>query len=69
MSNDDLVAQFVVLLAEVHARIEALDDGPVKARAKRLAAVGHGALEALQDHLAQNGVVTPYDGTNLPPKP
>lgn len=67
MTNDDVVSEFTALVTEMHARIDALGDGPVKTRAQRLATVAHGALEALQDHLAQGGFVQPLDGTNKPP--
>lgn len=62
MSNDDLANEFLALMTELHARIEALPEGTVKARAQRLANVAHGSLEALRDHLADNGQVQPYSG-------
>lgn len=62
MSNDQLAQAFRTLLDDLHARIAALADGPVKARAIRLAAVAHGALEALRDHLADGGQVQPDSG-------
>lgn len=69
MTNDDVVSEFTALVTEMHARIDALGDGPVKTRAQRLAAVAHGALEALQDHLAQSGFVQPFSGGDPKPPP
>jgi len=67
MDNDALATQFRALMDDLHARIAALEEGAVKARALRLANVAHGALEALRDHAADNGLVQPFSGGD--PKP
>ena len=63
MTNDEMVDGFTTLLAQTHAAVDALGDP----RATRLLNVAHGALEALQDHLSQSGVVRPLDGGPKPP--
>lgn len=67
MTNDDVAGEIGALITEVEARIDALPDGVVKTRAQRLAAVAHGALESLRDHLADNLLVQPDSGGD--PKP
>jgi hypothetical protein len=67
MSNDDLANEMGALLSEVHSRINDLLPSTSKTRAQRLAAVAHGALEALRDHLADDGQIAPFSGGD--PKP
>lgn len=67
MTNDELAAAFVPLMTEVHARIDALPDGPLKTKAQHKVALAHEALERLHTHFVDGGDVQPFDGTNKPP--
>lgn len=69
MTNDDVANEVGALLTEIEARIDALPDGVVKTRTQRLAAVAHGALGNLRDHLADNDLVEPFSGGDPKPPP
>lgn len=67
MTNDELADAMKALLDEAHDKVEALPDGPLKARARRRLAVLHGAADALKDLLVREGLVQPFSGGD--PKP
>lgn len=71
MTNDELAAAFGVLMVDLHARIDALPDSPVKTKAQHKAALAHEALERLRDHFAENGQVHADSGGDpkTPPAP
>lgn len=67
MDPDAIAESFREPLANAHAFLDGMEDGPVKTRSQRLLNVAHQALEAVRDHLADNGIVQPFSGGD--PKP
>jgi phosphoenolpyruvate-protein kinase (PTS system EI component) len=62
MSNDELADGFKSLFDQLHANIEAHEDGALKARAEELANIAHRALDRLQKLAKQAGVIQPFSG-------
>ena len=67
--HDDQLDAAIEWFRVAHETLDALPEGSVKTRGRRLLALHHAAGNALWDHLGDNGVVRPFDGTNKPPGP
>lgn len=67
MSNEELAAAFLALLTDLHARIDALEDGPLKTHLRRRVFIAHAALEDLHSAATDGGIVQPFSGGD--PKP
>ena len=67
MTNDELLAAFSKLFAELHAKVAALPDTPFRTRATHLAATFHHAGNNFAEHMSDGGEVQPFDGTSKPP--
>ena len=67
MSNDELANAFAANLAELHAKVGALEEGSLKRKLNRLARVAHGALEQLQEEVLNADMILPASGGD--PKP
>lgn len=66
MDPNELVASFRGNVAQMHALVDALEEGPVRARLQRHAALVHGTLEAMAVYAGDTGVIA-FDGTSKPP--
>lgn len=62
MSNDDLAEAFGKLLAELHAKVDALPEGQIKTKGQHKVALAHEALERVREHFAMDGQVQPLSG-------
>lgn len=62
MTNDELADAFAAAFAELHDKIDALDEGPAKRKAARLARVAHGAMDALKELASDEGEIQPFSG-------
>lgn len=67
MTNDELKDAFIDLFEELHAKVAALPEGPFKTRSVRLAAMFHHSGNVFAEHVADEGEIEPFDGTNKPP--
>ena len=68
MSNDELADAFRDLFDQLHAKIDAHPEGPLKNRAEALAGVAHRALERLKKHAVDDGVIQPMSGGEEKPQ-
>lgn len=66
MTNEELKARFLEDFAELHAKVDALPDGPQKTRAQRLLDMFHKAGEIFLDHCVDLGEVQPLGLTDKP---
>lgn len=69
MTDDELADALAANMAELHDKIEALADGPVKRRATRLARIAHAALDDLKELAGDEGVIQPFSGGDPKPPP
>lgn len=68
LSDDDLADAFRNLFDQLHAKIEARAEGPLKNRAEALAGVAHRALERLKKYAVDDGVIQPMSGGEEKPE-
>lgn len=62
MTDDELANAFAANLAELHAKIGALEDGSRKTRLARNADIAHRALENIQEVALDGGMIAPMSG-------
>ena len=67
MTHDELAEAYKALIDETHEKVDAVQNPAVRAKAKRLLGLLHGAADALKELAVDQGLVQPFSGGD--PKP
>ncbi len=62
MTNDELADAFAALFAELHAKIDAMEDNPRQGAFRALADVAHHTLNKLREKASLGGEISPQSG-------
>lgn len=62
MTKPELAASFQADFAALHGFIDELPEGQTKRKAKRLANLSHGAIDALKELAVDDGQIEPMSG-------
>lgn len=62
MTRDELADHFKTGIEALHAHVDALPDGPAKARYNRRAMLVHALLDGLKGDAVDDGLIQPMSG-------
>ena len=62
MTHDELADYFKVGFDELHAKVDAMEDGPFKRKLERRVDAFHAAADWVRNQCADEGLIQPFSG-------